>query len=715
MGYCVEIDSHGNFRDLDNRVITLRGINLAGDSKLPMSPCIPSHEPDLFFDGDNVSFVGRPFPLSEADEHLQRIKNWGFNVVRYIFCWEAIEHERPGKYDDQFVKSTIELLKKIREYGFYVFMDPHQDVWSRFSGGSGAPMWTLYAAGLDPRNFAPTEAAVVQNLWPDPATYPKMMWATNYDRLACQVMFTLFWAGEDFAPKAVIDGQNIQHYLQDHFINAVKYLAENIYSSGLDDSFILGWESCNEPARGLLGCPDLLTHPSYEKLKKYTSPTPFESILLGSGRAVEVETYDFGSIGPYKTGLKVVNNSKTSTWLSEDFDDSRYGWRRGPQWKLGECIWAQHGVWDPCENRILKPHYFAQSPDGLDITENKWADRYFMEHFNKYADMIRSVRKSAILFCQTPVLAIPPDFVSMNSVRSRMVFTPHYYDGLTLIRKHWSNIWNIDVVGVLRDRYWNPIFGIRIGETSIRNCLRDQLKVLKDEGIEKFGQEVPCLFSEIGIPFDMDDKKAYSDGDYNSQIHALDANIFALESSMLHCTFWVYCACNSHKWGDSWNGEDLSFWSKSDVSHQTSFGMGYGSEQTLTSFAASQFKVDISSVIGTRAHEAFIRPYPLKTVGMPVSYGFDLKTGIFQMELDAEKPLSADIGTEIYLPEIHYPNGDVEIEVTSGRWELDRYGQKLTWWHDPGNQVIRIIGIRGAQTDSYAKRQHYEALGGCCS
>src|SRR5262249_8056753 len=77
--------------------------------------------------------------------------------------------------------------------------------WSRFSGGSGAPMWTFYAAGLNPPNFRATEAAMVQNLYPDPANYPKMIWSTNYTRFACQVMFTLFFAGSDFAPKAIID------------------------------------------------------------------------------------------------------------------------------------------------------------------------------------------------------------------------------------------------------------------------------------------------------------------------------------------------------------------------------------------------------------------------------------------------------------------------------------------------------------------------------
>jgi hypothetical protein len=65
---------------------------------------------------------------------------------------------------------------------------------------------------------------MVHNTYPEPEKYPKMIWSTNYTRLACQVIFTLFFAGKDFAPKAIIDGKNIQDYLQDHFIGACRHL-----------------------------------------------------------------------------------------------------------------------------------------------------------------------------------------------------------------------------------------------------------------------------------------------------------------------------------------------------------------------------------------------------------------------------------------------------------------------------------------------------------
>lgn len=115
------------FRDPQNREVTLRGINVAGEAKYPKRPNIPSFVLDNFFDGDDVSFVGRPFPLEDAHTHFARLRKWGYNTIRYIFTWEAIEHKGPGIYDQEWIAFTIEILRVAKGYGFYVFMDPHQD------------------------------------------------------------------------------------------------------------------------------------------------------------------------------------------------------------------------------------------------------------------------------------------------------------------------------------------------------------------------------------------------------------------------------------------------------------------------------------------------------------------------------------------------------------------------------------------------------------
>lgn len=103
-----------------------------------------------------------------------------------------------------------------------------------------------------------------------------------------------------------------------------------------------------------------------------------------------------------------------------------------------------------------------------------------------------------------------------------------------------NRYYNVDVIGVLRGKYWTPAFAVKFGETAIRNCLRDQLKFLRQESINYMGNH-PLIFTEIGIPYDMDGKYAYQTGDYSSQTSAMDANHFALEGSTSNgYTLWVY-------------------------------------------------------------------------------------------------------------------------------------------------------------------------------
>ncbi|KAL3482454.1 glycoside hydrolase superfamily [Aspergillus californicus] len=717
------------FKDAQNREITLRGINVAGEAKYPKSPDMPSNVSDGFFDADNVSFVGRPFALEEAHTHFARLRKWGYNTIRYMFTWEAIEHEGPGKYDDEWIAFTIEVLRIAKQYQFYVFMDPHQDVWSRLSGGSGAPAWTLYAAGLDPRGFKKTNAALVQNTWDDPAKFPKMIWATNYTRLVCQTMFTLFWAGRDFAPKAIIDGLNIQDYLQNHYIAACKYFAQKIHDAGdIENEVVIGWESLNEPQRGLIGYQDISVIPTEQQLQLGTSPTAFQAILTGSGRPCEEEIWGFGGLGPYKSGRELVDPEGETAWLPVTHDDTKYGWTRDPNWKLGECLWAQHGVWDPISDKLLQKDYFSKKPQtGEPLDYDKFTNTYFMDHYREYAAAIRSVWPSSIMLCQPPVMEIPPDLKGSNDDDPNMVHAVHYYDGLTLMSKHWNRFYNVDVIGVLRGKYLTPAFGVKLGETAIRNCLRDQLKFLRDESLRYMGNH-PLIFTETGIPYDMDDKHAYKTGDYSSQISAMDAIHYALEGSASNgFTLWVYTARNDHEWGDQWNGEDLSIYSADDLElpsgrhqsqnrsdhHSPSYSSSH-SDVTNQQISSGNLKnaiqtpsimSDVSQLdedkLGYRAAEAYVRPSPVVTNGLITNHVFDLRNCTFTMSLVGNKSTERQPApTEIFLPDFHFPDSHTEVSVSSGEWKIDYVEiksarlQRLQWWHPEGNQDITIEGLK---------------------
>lgn len=403
-------------------------------------------------------------------------------------------------------------------------------------------MWTLYACGLNPKSFAATQAALVHNVYPEPSSFPKMIWSTNYTRLACQTVFTLFFAGRDFAPKCIIDGKNIQDFLQDHFINAISLLAKRIHEAGdLEDQTIIGWESMNEPNRGIIGWQDITCIPFDQKLQKGTSPTAWQAILTGAGRSCEIDTWDFGSLGPKKTGRVLVDPRGESAWLPPNYDESRYNYKRDPQWKLGECVWAQHGVWDPKTDTVIQKDYFSRNPHTKKIiTYEEFTNTYFMDYYRKHRIAILTHHKNSLLFCQPPVLEVPPTIIGTEDDDPRMVYAPHYYDGVTLMTKKWNKFLNVDVVGVLRGRYPHPAFAVKIGENAIRNCFRDQLKAIRQEGLDHMGNH-PCVLTEFGIPYDMDNQYAYKTGDYSSQSDALDANHFAIEgSSIAGYTLWLY-------------------------------------------------------------------------------------------------------------------------------------------------------------------------------
>lgn len=143
----------GGFLDQQGRQIVLRGINVAGDAKYPSQPNQPAQAFEDFFDGDHVNFHERPFPKDDAHVHFARLKRYGYNTIRYIFTWEAIEAAGPGIYDEEWIQHTIDILRIAKSYGFHVFMDPHQDVVScashvLFCRPSFIPLCPLLLLGL---------------------------------------------------------------------------------------------------------------------------------------------------------------------------------------------------------------------------------------------------------------------------------------------------------------------------------------------------------------------------------------------------------------------------------------------------------------------------------------------------------------------------------------------------------------------------------------
>jgi endoglycosylceramidase len=108
-------------RDGAGGVVVLRGVNAAGNSKVP------------------------PFrPLTGASQ-FDPLAHWGMNVVRLLFTWEAYEPS-PGVYDESYLDYYAHAVDGAASRGLHVIVDFHQDAFSRFQVtgcGEGFPEWAI--------------------------------------------------------------------------------------------------------------------------------------------------------------------------------------------------------------------------------------------------------------------------------------------------------------------------------------------------------------------------------------------------------------------------------------------------------------------------------------------------------------------------------------------------------------------------------------------
>lgn len=113
------------------------------------------------------------------------------------------------------------------------------------------------------------------------------------------------------------------------------------------------------------------------------------------------------------------------------------------------------------------------------------------------------------------------------------------------------------------------------------------------------------------------------------------------------------------------------------------------SMDTSTAFS---FPYNSSLNEGSRAVEAFVRPSPVVTAGIPKAYGFDMRSCSFSLSMMPFQEVPAeDSPTEIFVPEYFFQDCEPEINVSSGRWIMHRPGQVLRWWHSgEGEQRLTI-------------------------
>jgi hypothetical protein len=551
--------------DEQGRTLILRGCNLGGSSKYPLRPGSTNRHPDSLKDPQTVSFVGRPFPLEAAEAHFDQLSRWGFTFIRFLITWEALEHAGPGCYDEAYLAYLRKILRIAGDKGFSVVIDPHQDVWSRWTGGDGAPAWTLDTLGMDRDQLDPSGAALTQQHYGalhGGAPFPRMIWSTNYNRYATATMFTLFFAGNTYAPDLSIDGESIQDWLQERYLACMRHCFRRLK----DCTAIIGWGAMNEPHPGFIGYHDL------SMLENCSAalgpmPSPFQAMSAASGHPVTAPEYTTDIWGRRIVGQQTLNPGALSLF------------------KPGfTCPWKQAGVWtdEGGVPRLLRPDHFA----AYQGKPARFTEDFLKPFMNRFAERIRELNNRTFFFIEGIPNGMHPTWSSQDAPKTVNAF--HWYDGPTLFTKSFRS-W----ITLSPDPKQASRGKLILGRKNVAAYFtRSLTEVLTWTG-EHMG-DMPCLLGEFGLPFDMNRGRAFKTGDYHLHEEALSLYYDAVDANLLHSTIWNYTADNTHEEGDGWNDEDLSI---------VSGGAG-------------------------RALKGWLRPYPMATAGTPLRIHWDRKTGI---------------------------------------------------------------------------------------
>jgi len=180
-------------RDAQGRIVIHHGVNISNYSKHSGPP------------GETRPRAGHPW---HGEQEAANLQAWGFNLVRYLVHWEAIEPTR-GTYNEAYLDRVIEDIEMYGRHGIEVVVDFHQDLFAQKFHGNGFPEW-----------------AAIDNGKPFKLQEP---WAMNYFQPAVKESFKNFWKNKDG--------------LLDSYIAAV----EHVYLKVRTCSNVLGVDVMNEP------------------------------------------------------------------------------------------------------------------------------------------------------------------------------------------------------------------------------------------------------------------------------------------------------------------------------------------------------------------------------------------------------------------------------------------------------------------------------------
>lgn len=247
---------------------------------VPPDPVVDSVHRAFVTDDDGRALILHGLNVSSsAKDHPQRMpwidreqasriaRDWGFNGVRFLIFWDAVEPE-PGVYDDAYLDLVAERVGWLTDAGIYVILDMHQDVYGKYGvdgrrlGFDGAPSWAARTDGLPHRLAEP--------------------WALTYVQPGVRRAFDNFW--DDEGPNAD---------LQAHYAAMWAHVAQRFAGQPR----VLGYNLMNEPYAGSAAAGNLGGIPFGDKVAAEAFQKAafhrFNQRMIDAIRAVDADSWIF--------------------------------------------------------------------------------------------------------------------------------------------------------------------------------------------------------------------------------------------------------------------------------------------------------------------------------------------------------------------------------------------------------------------------------------
>jgi hypothetical protein len=221
------------FKDNYGRYLLFRGVNFASRSKLP--PYLPIVSLNIH----DIHNVDLQEEINLVEKNLDQLKDLGFNVIRLLIIWKAIEPFPNPNLDELLPegKNYLDMVKmiidKLHERGLFVILDFHQDIAHEIYGGDGFPDWAL---AIDELHWKP--------ILPRTEIQKKTWYLSYYINHFVKHTLRSFWNNDLRNTEFGLENYPVRTHLEKTIGQTIKYFSQLYSDSG---PIIIGIEPFNEP------------------------------------------------------------------------------------------------------------------------------------------------------------------------------------------------------------------------------------------------------------------------------------------------------------------------------------------------------------------------------------------------------------------------------------------------------------------------------------